>query len=191
MMKMQCSCVWNSHLYNPNTCRVNRHIPGTWWSTSGAQPVNSRFSKRSCPNNIESDRGGHLMSTFDLHTHISKPRWNGPSPWIHKLPKIKNPKKNYIGQYLFKLSLHLKKYAKNNNKKCLGRMTSLSTWLTIPGEKQWQFFSIYFRIWTRKKKIPQIVSQVENYPNVEVRKLSNRVREMHTIILVKTNEKDF
>lgn len=69
-------------------------------------------------------------------------------------------------------------------------MTSLSTWLTIPGENN-DSFSQFISESELEKKIPQIVSQVENYPNVEVRKLSNRVREMHTIILMKTNEKDF
>lgn len=48
-----------------------------------------------------------------------------------------------------------------------------------------------FQNLNQKKNVPQIVSQVKNYPNVEARKLSNKVREMHTIILMKTNEKDF
>lgn len=39
-----------------------------------------------------------------------------------------------------------------------------------------------FQNLNQKKTFPQTVSQVKNYPNIKARKLSNRVRETHTII---------
>lgn len=60
-------------------------------------------------------------------------------------------------------------------------MTSLPTWLTIPGENNDSFFQFISES-VLDKNIPQTFSQVKNYPNVEARKLSTIVREIHPII---------
>lgn len=65
--------------------------------------------------------------------------------------------------------------------KILHQNDFMPTWLTIPRENN-DSFSQFISESELEENIPQTVSQVKNYPNVEARKLSNKVRETHAII---------